>query len=167
MGLRVIGIDPGSRITGFGVVERQGNRLVHIASGAIEAHKRAAPFDARLEIIYHDLHAAFVAHKPDIAVLENIFHYRNAQSALKLGHARGVAMLVARLNKTEVVEYQPAKVKQAVVGNGGANKEQVRRMVSLLLGIPATTRFDESDALANAICHLNAAPTLARLKQAS
>ncbi|MBH25894.1 MAG: crossover junction endodeoxyribonuclease RuvC [Myxococcales bacterium] len=165
MSQRIIGIDPGSRITGYGVVERRGNRLIHVGSGAIMAYKTSKDFAERMEIIFDGLRHAIATHKPDIACIENIFYHRNAQSALKLGHARGVAMLAARLDRLELVEYQPTEIKQAVTGNGGANKEQVRKMVCLLLGIPSPPKFDESDALAVAICHLNTIPLLRQLRR--
>lgn len=162
--MRVIGIDPGTRITGWGVVEKHGSRLIHIASGAIEAHKLGNSFPERLELIYDGLHVAIEEHEPEAASLEGIFTYQNAQSALKLGHARGVALLVARMHRLTIAEYAPAKVKQAVVGSGKADKEQVQKMISLLLGIPAPATFDASDALANAICHLHNTSLMARLK---
>ena len=165
MGERVIGIDPGSRVTGYGIVERQGNRLVHIASGVVTAYKTASGFPERMELIYDGLRHAIDTYEPEVAALENIFHHRNAQSALKLGHARGVAMLAAQIQRLSIVEYQPSEVKQAVTGNGAANKEVVRKMVSLLLGIPAPKSLDESDSLAVAICHLNTIPVLKRLRR--
>ncbi len=163
MTLRVIGIDPGSRNTGWGVVELHGTRLIHVASGTIEAQKQARTFPERLEIIYDGLLAAIDEYEPEAASLEGIFHYKNADSALKLGHARGVALLAARLRRLAIFEYQPTLVKQSVVGTGKAEKEQVQRMVCLLLGIPPTKLLDTSDALANAICHLTKADFLAKL----
>ena len=164
MGARVIGIDPGSRITGYGIVERQGNRLVHIASAPIMAYKTSKLFPERMEIIFDALRHAIDTYEPDVAVIEDIFYHRNAQSALKLGHARGVAMLATQIARLPLAEYQPTQIKQAVTGNGSANKELVRKMVSLLLGIPAPSNFDESDSLAVAICHLNTIPILQHLR---
>lgn len=160
----MIGIDPGSRVTGYGVVEAHGNRLVHVASGSINAVKQSKDFSTRLEVIHDELTAVIVRYAPNAASLEGIFHHKNAASALKLGHARGVILLTLRKAGLEVAEYAPTRVKQAVVGYGRADKEQVRKMVSLLLGIPEASDLDTSDALANAICHLNSLPMLHRLR---
>lgn len=152
---RVIGIDPGSRITGYGVVEISGSELTHIASGAIRAFKKGVAFEDRLVTIHESLMNVITEHTPEAASIEGVFHAKNAQSALKLGHARGVAMLTARIKGLSIHEYPPSKVKQAVVGYGKANKEQVQKMIALLLGIPTPTTLDASDALAIAICHLH------------
>jgi crossover junction endodeoxyribonuclease RuvC len=151
--VRVLGIDPGSRFTGFGVVDKEGNRLRHVANGVIVAHKGDPPFEERLVRIHAGLTEVIALHEPTVVAVEGIFHYKNALSALKLGHARGVALLTSRLAGLEVHEYKPTVVKQAVVGTGRADKQQVLRMICLLLGIPEPTNHDASDALAVAICH--------------
>ncbi len=149
---RVLGIDPGSRVTGFGVVEARGSRLVHVAHGRI-----AAPVDgtfaARLAAIYRGIVAVLAEHRPAEVGIESIFAARSAQSALKLGHARGVALLAAELQGLPVVEYAPMQVKAAVVGYGKAEKPQVQAMVRVLLGLADTPGADAADALAVAICH--------------
>jgi crossover junction endodeoxyribonuclease RuvC len=162
--MRVIGIDPGSRITGYGVVERAGTKLVHVASGSIEAFKEEQNFADRLVIIYKQLIAVMEEYKPQSAGVEGVFHARNAQSAIKLGHARGVALLAASLHGLTVFEYPPTLVKQAVVGYGRADKVQVQKMVSMLLGVTLTGPADTSDALAIAICHLHSQATRDRLR---
>ena len=151
--MRVLGIDPGSRFTGYGVVEKEGNRLHHIAHGVIIAHQGDCAFEERLVRIHDGLREVVILHEPTVVAVEGIFHYKSALSALKLGHARGVALLTARLAGLDVHEYPPATVKRAVVGSGRAQKQQVLKMISLLLGIPEPTNHDASDALAVAICH--------------
>lgn len=151
--MRVLGIDPGSRVTGFGVVEKQGNRLHHVANGCVVAHRGDPAFEERLVRIHHGLVEVIALHEPDVVAVEGIFHYKNALSALKLGHARGVALLTARLHGLDVHEYKPSVVKQAVVGTGRADKHQVSKMICLLLGIAEPASHDASDALAVAICH--------------
>lgn len=150
---RVLGIDPGSRVTGYGVVETAGNRLVYVAHGAL-ACRPGAPMSERLASIFQGLQQVIEAHRPGEASIENIFHARNAQSALKLGHARGVALLAAELGGLPVVEYTPMQVKSAVVGYGRADKGQVQDMVRRLLCMPEAAGPDASDALAVAICHV-------------
>ena len=151
--IRVLGIDPGSRVTGFGIVERDGNRLVHVTNGALVVHKEAPSFEDRLVRIYEGLGTLIEQHSPNCVAVEGIYHHKNAQSALKLGHARGVALLAARLAGLDVFEYAPSQVKQSVVGYGRAEKQQVQKMIALLLGIPQPATHDASDALAVAICH--------------
>jgi crossover junction endodeoxyribonuclease RuvC len=153
MGDLVLGIDPGSRVTGYGLVRKEGSRLYHIAHGAIVAHKGGVPFEARLVRIYDGLREIIGLHEPTSVAVEGIFHQKNALSALKLGHARGVALLACSLAGLAVHEYSPSTVKKAVVGRGGADKRQVLKMVSLLLGIAEPESLDASDALAVAICH--------------
>lgn len=156
--IRVLGIDPGSRVTGFGVVEARGNRLVHVAHGRIAAPVHGS-FAARLAAIYRGLTAVLAEHCPAEVGIESIFSARNAQSALKLGHARGVALLAAELGGLPVVEYAPMQVKAAVVGYGKAEKQQVQEMVRMLLGLVETPGPDAADALAVAICHAQSRST--------
>jgi crossover junction endodeoxyribonuclease RuvC len=154
----VFGIDPGSERTGYGCVESDGRSHQLVTCGAITALPGAA-FPQRLSRIYRELSSLLRTAQPDCVAIENLFHAVNARSALKLGHARGVAMLAAVEAGCEVVEYTPAEVKRAVVGYGRAEKPQVQLMVKLLLGLAAApSPHDAADALAVAICHLHSAP---------
>jgi crossover junction endodeoxyribonuclease RuvC len=156
--VRIFGIDPGSERTGYGCVETDGRRHRLVTCGAITASPGAG-LPERLSRIYRELSALLRTSHPDCVAIESIFYAVNARSALKLGHARGVAMLAAVEAGCEVVEYSPAEVKRAVVGNGRAEKPQVQMMVKLLLGLAAApSPHDAADALAVAICHLNSAP---------
>jgi crossover junction endodeoxyribonuclease RuvC len=165
--VRIFGIDPGSERTGYGCVEAAGSRHHLVVCGAIAA-RPADAFPSRLAHIHRELTALIGRHRPDCVAIENLFHANNVRSALKLGHARGVAMLAAVEAGCEVVEYTPAEIKRAVVGYGRAEKHQVAQMVKLLLGLekpPAP--FDASDALAVAICHLHSMPRGVALPSAS
>ena len=156
--MRIFGIDPGSERTGYGCVETDGRRHHLISCGAITALS-AEPFPQRLARIHRELAALLAAHTPDCVAVETVFHAANVRSALKLGHARGVAILAAVEAGCPVVEYTPAEIKRAVVGYGRAEKHQVQRMIMLLLGLQkAPTTFDASDAVAVAICHLHSRP---------
>jgi crossover junction endodeoxyribonuclease RuvC len=152
--MRVLGIDPGSRITGYGLVEQDGSRLVHVDNGAIFTDS-AADFPGRLKQIFDGLSAVIAEFRPDQVAIENIFFSTNAQSALKLGQARGAAIVAAVHAGLPVAEYSALQVKQAVVGRGKAEKGQVQKMLKALLGLPETAQADASDALAVAVCHLN------------
>ena len=153
--MKVFGIDPGSARTGYGCVQSDGRRHRMIACGAITIPASSA-FPEKLRIIHVQLGALIARHRPDVVAIENLFHAANARSALKLGHARGVAMLAAVEAGVQIVEYTPAEVKQSVVGYGRAEKGQVQSMVQLLLGLSeAPAPFDASDALAIAVCHLH------------
>jgi crossover junction endodeoxyribonuclease RuvC len=155
--VRIFGIDPGSERTGYGCVESDGRRHRLVTCGAISASARDS-FPERLARIHRDLSNALNECRPDCVALENLFHAVNVRSALKLGHARGVAMLAAIQAGCLLVEYTPAEVKRAVVGYGRAEKGQVQQMVKLLLGLrEAPTPHDAADALAVAICHLHSA----------
>ena len=153
--MKVFGIDPGSARTGYGCVQSDGTRHRMVACGAITI-PASLSFPEKLKIIHVELCALIARHRPDIVAVENLFHAVNARSALKLGHARGVAMLAAVDAGVPIFEYTPAEVKQSVVGYGRAEKGQVQSMVQLLLGLsepPAP--FDAADALAIAVCHLH------------
>ena len=150
----VLGIDPGSRITGYGIVEKVGNRLIHIDNGAIFTDT-AADFPGRLKKIFDGLCEIITQYNPDQVAIENIFFATNPQSALKLGQARGAAIVAAVHSGLPVAEYSALQVKQAVVGQGRAEKGQVQKMLRALLGLPETSQADASDALAVAICHIN------------
>jgi len=151
--VRIFGIDPGSERTGYGCVEIDGSRHRVLTSGAIRT-PATATFPEKLLKIHTGLASLLSECQPDCVAIENLFHANNARSALKLGHARGVAMLAAVQSGVPVFEYTPAEVKRAVVGYGRAEKHQVQQMVKLILGLVALpTPFDASDALAIAICH--------------
>jgi crossover junction endodeoxyribonuclease RuvC len=156
--VRIFGIDPGSERTGYGCVETDGRCHQLITCGAISA-TAADSFPQRLARIHRELATLLASHRPDCVAVESLFHAVNARSALKLGHARGVAILAAVEAGCDVVEYTPAEIKRAVVGYGRAEKHQVQQMIKLLLGLSkAPTPHDASDALAVAICHLHSRP---------
>ena len=153
--MRVFGIDPGSERTGYGCVETDGRRHRLVTCGAIAA-SAGDSFPARLARIHRELSALLAECQPELVVVENLFYANNARSALKLGHARGVAILAAVEAGCEVLEYTPAEVKRAVVGYGRADKRQVQQMIKLLLGLDKVpTPHDAADALAVAICHVH------------
>ncbi len=150
----IFGIDPGTVNTGFGVISFKNNKLAYISSGIVSPSvKETMP--RRLKIIFEMLNKEIQIHNPDELALETAFYGKNVQSAMKIGYARGISMLVSAMNEIEIFEYSPRTVKQSVVGRGAATKEQVQFMVFKLLGFPNDTkmRFDETDALAVAICH--------------
>lgn len=153
--MRVFGIDPGCERTGYGCVDTDGSRHTIVVCGAIGTSS-AASFSDKLLLIHCRLSDILRACRPDCVAVENVFHSVNVRSALKLGHARGVAMLAAVEAGLPVMEYTPAEIKRAVVGYGRADKPQVQHMVKLLLKLPAVpTPHDAADALAVAICHLH------------
>ncbi|NVN98679.1 MAG: crossover junction endodeoxyribonuclease RuvC [Geobacteraceae bacterium] len=150
----ILGIDPGSRITGYGIIRKQGNRLLHIDNGAIFT-ENAVDFPGRLKRIFDGLTEVIEKYPPDAVAIEDMFFANNAQSALKLGQARGAAIVAGVNAGLPVFEYTALQVKQSVVGHGKAAKEQVQQMVKVLLGLPEIAQADASDALAVAICHAN------------
>jgi crossover junction endodeoxyribonuclease RuvC len=156
--VRIFGIDPGSARTGYGCVETDGRVARLVTCGAITAPGRD-PFPQRLARIHRELSALIASNAPDCVAIESLFSAVNARTALKLGHARGVAMLAAVQCGCPVVEYTPAAVKRAVVGYGRAEKHQVQQMIKLLLGLTKPpSPHDAADALAVAICHLHSVP---------
>jgi crossover junction endodeoxyribonuclease RuvC len=161
--MRILGIDPGSRITGYGVVERAGNRLVHVDNGAIVTNSDK-DYPLRLQRIYHGLAEVIDRYRPDAMAVEQIFFAKNVQSALKLGQARGVAMVVGVNAGLPVFEYTAMQVKLAVVGHGHATKDQVQKMIKALLALPEVAQEDASDALAVAVCHANSATLASKLR---
>ena len=153
--MRIFGIDPGSERTGYGCIESVGSRQRLVVCGSLSAPARCT-FADKLQYIHAGLAALLARHHPDCVAIENIFHARNVRSALKLGHARGVALLAASEAHLPVVEYTPAEIKRAVVGYGRAEKPQVQQMIKLLLGLDAPpSPHDVADALAIAVCHLH------------
>ena len=148
----IIGIDPGSRVTGYGVVRIDRQRTEYITCGCIRLDT-GSTFDVRLVQLYDELSAIIALHAPAEAAIEKVFMNRNVDSALKLGHARGVAMVAARRGGVVVNEYSANEIKQTVVGRGHADKVQVQHMVKFLLGLNSTPSADAADALAAALCH--------------
>ena len=154
----IFGIDPGSERTGYGCVQTDGSRHTLVVCGAIKT-PASATFPEKLLVIHSRLATLLGECRPDAVAIENLFHAVNARSALKLGHARGVAMLAAVESGVEVFEYTPAEVKRAVVGYGRAEKPQVQQMIKLMLGLAEPpSPHDAADALAVAICHIHAQP---------
>ena len=152
--MRVLGIDPGSRITGYGIVDQSGSRLLHVDNGAVFTD-RAEDFPGRLKLVFEGISRVIEQYRPELMAIEDVYVSTNVNSALKLGQARGVAIAAAVNAGLPVFEYTATQIKQAVVGQGRAGKEQVQRMVKALLGLPEVAQADASDALAVAVCHLN------------
>ena len=148
---RVLGLDPGSRHTGYGVVDFNGPAATHIASGAIDT--TATEFSRRLQQIFAEVHELIVRYMPAEIAIERVFMHRNPDSALKLGQARGAALCGAFAAAVQVFEYSPREIKMAVVGSGSADKVQVQHMVRALLSLNGRLNADAADALAVAICH--------------
>ncbi len=160
--IRILGIDPGLRITGFGVIEKAGNTLAYLASGCIRTDTRAS-LPSRLGTIHAGLRELVAQYQPDQAVVEIIFVNVNPQSTLLLGQARGAAITALVAGGIEVAEYTALQVKQAVVGNGHADKIQVQHMVRRLLSLPGDPSPDAADALACAIAHAHGGQGLGAL----
>ena len=158
---RIIGIDPGSRVTGYGVIDSDGRRSLHVASGCIRTSEGALA--DRLGDIFSGLSAVVARHTPREAAIEQVFMAKNAASALKLGQARGAAICVAVSAGLPVSEYTPRMIKLAVVGTGKADKEQVQHMVKRILGLQQGLLADQADALAVAIGHAHSDTTLRRI----
>lgn len=149
--LRILGIDPGSRLTGFGIVDCGGKQPQYVASGAINSIK--GEFADRLKLIFESIEEIVSTYHPDVVAVESVFLHKNASSALKLGHARSAAICATFSARAEVVEYAPREIKQAIVGTGAASKEQVQHMVKSLLCLEGDPSVDAADALAAALCH--------------
>jgi crossover junction endodeoxyribonuclease RuvC len=153
--MRVLGIDCGSRVTGYGVIDTDGADCVFVRCGAIRS-RPADPLAGRLRSIYNGIFEVIREFGPEAAAFENVFYATNVQSALKLGHVRGVSMFAAAEANLPVFEYSPLEVKSAVTGYGRAEKPQVQQMVKALLKLDALPEpYDASDALAVAICHIH------------
>ncbi len=149
--MRILGIDPGLQVTGFGVIEKNGQRLGYVASGCVKSGR--GELAERLKTLLEGLIEVIATHRPAEVVVEKVFVNVNPQSTLALGQARGTAICAAVLAGLPVAEYTALQVKQAVVGNGHAKKEQVQHMVRRLLALPGAPGADAADALACAICH--------------
>ena len=151
--MRILGIDPGSRLTGFGVVDCDGHQSVYVASGAVRSID--GEFPERLKLIFRSVREIVDEFRPDVVAVESVFMHKNASSALKLGHARSAAICATFSLEAEVVEYAPREIKQAVVGTGAATKEQIQHMIVHLLNLEGDPSPDAADALAAALCHAN------------
>lgn len=163
----VLGIDPGLSRCGYGVVTRRGAGLAAVAGGVV-ATAPSVPLPERLRTLAHELRALVDEHRPDVVVVERVFFQVNARTAMATGQAAGVALVAAAESGCEVAQYTANEVKQAVVGYGGATKEQVQRMVASLLGLAAPPRPpDVADALALAVCHLTTQPLRRAMEAAS
>ncbi len=151
MSERILGIDPGSRLTGFGVVEIHRQKAIYVTSGCIRMQSKLIP--SRLGEIYAGINQIIEQSQPTVSAIEQVFMYRNAASALKLGQARGAAIVACVQHNLSVHEYAPTEIKQTIVGKGHADKIQVQHMVKVLLGLNDSPQADAADALAIALCH--------------
>lgn len=159
--MRILGIDPGSRLTGVGLIEVNGDRVKVITYGVIKAG--TGDFPGRLGKIFNGVRDLVAAQRPDVAAVETVFVSHNPSSAIKLGQARGAAVCAAIDGGVEVAEYAPRAIKQALVGRGGADKVQVQHMVRVLLSLKENPAEDAADALAVALCHHHTEGTLQRM----
>lgn len=155
--VRILGVDPGSRLTGYGCIDLVDGKLKLVTHGTLRLSntggKAVIPLEQRLLLIHQGLSKVIEEHRPQIMSVERVFFAKNAVSALKLGQARGAVVLSGAIHSLEIVEYSPSEVKAAIVGHGQADKEQVARMIELLVGARDFTTSDASDGLALAICH--------------
>jgi len=160
--MRILGVDPGSRKTGYGIVDVEGSRITHVTHGLITVGD--GDFTARLGMLFSELSSLIAAFNPGCAALEDVFVSRNVSSALKLGQARGALIAACTHAGLEVAAYSPTAVKHAVVGFGRAEKGQVQHMIKMLLKPPSPLQEDAADALGVAICHANHAGSRQRLE---
>lgn len=158
----VLGIDPGSRLTGFGLIGIEGHRVSYIESGCIRAGE--GDFAGRLKIIFDGVCDIIEIYRPSEVAIEQVFMHRNPDSALKLGQARGAAICAVMSKGLTLSEYMPSEIKKATVGKGNAAKEQVQHMVQALLKLPGMPQADAADALAVALCHNHTSQTLRHLE---
>lgn len=151
--MKILGIDPGFAIVGYGIIEYVGNKFIPIDFGAITTDSKM-PFEKRLKYIYDSLRELINIHKPEFLSIEELFFNTNVKTAIAVGHARGVLMLAAENAGVPIFEYTPLQIKQAVTGYGRADKNQVQQMVKIMLALPKVPKPDDTaDALAVAICH--------------
>lgn len=159
--IRILGIDPGSQITGYGIIDMRGNQSQYYDCGCIRtSNKQALP--ERLKIIFQSINGIIAEYRPHAMAIEQVFMHRNPDSALKLGQARGVSICAGVMADLPINEYAPRSIKQALVGSGGATKEQVQHMVCALLQLKTCPQADAADALAIALCHGHTMHTLNR-----
>ena len=152
--MRILGIDPGSHVTGYGIIEKKGNYLRHVLHGEIKS-KKDSLLSTMLISIYHQISAVITQTTPQAIALENIFYGKNVRSLIKQAQVRGVVIFTGAENGLNIFEYSPLEVKKAVVGYGRAEKRQVQVMVKAILKLPELPPADAADALATAICHAN------------
>ena len=160
----ILGIDPGSRVTGFGLINSEGSKIAYIDCGCVRTTSDNMP--TRLKTIFDEVCLVIQRHHPEEAAIEEVFMGKNVGSALKLGQARGVAMAACLAKNLPISEYSARKVKQSVVGTGAATKLQVKRMVQMMLGINENIAEDSADALATALCHINTQSQLIKISGA-
>lgn len=160
--IRILGIDPGSLYTGYGIIEMDGNHSRHIINGHIRVTGTDLP--AKCLAIFNGIIQVIESHRPDEIAIEKVFMHRNADSALKLGQARGAALTACAQKSLDCYEYAPNQIKQATVGRGHASKQQVQHMVKVLLCLDAVPPADAADALAVALCHGHSREGLLRMK---
>ncbi|GHE77452.1 crossover junction endodeoxyribonuclease RuvC [Thalassotalea profundi] len=149
----ILGIDPGSRLTGYGVIEQQGRKFTYLGSGCIKAIASGDDLAGRLQTIFAGVSEIILQFNPDMFAIEQVFMGVNPGGALKLGQARGAAIVAATSNGLTIAEYSARQIKQSVVGTGGADKAQVQHMVKTILKLPVSPQADAADALAVALCH--------------
>lgn len=159
----ILGIDPGSRFTGYGVIEQQGRKLTYLGSGCIKALSAGELLGDRLQTIFAGVSELIIQFQPDMFAIEQVFMATNPDSALKLGQARGAAIVAATNNGLAIAEYSARQIKQSVVGTGAADKSQVQHMVKSLLKLPGTPQADAADALAVALCHAHSHDSISKL----
>ncbi|BDM64110.1 crossover junction endodeoxyribonuclease RuvC [Shewanella sp. NFH-SH190041] len=157
----ILGVDPGSRITGYGVIQCQGRHQLYLGSGCIRTSSTELP--ARLKQIFDGISEIIRQYQPEQFAIEKVFMAKNADSALKLGQARGAAIVAATVAGLPVAEYSPTQIKNAVVGTGRAEKAQVQHMITHLLKLPASPQADAADALSIALCHYHTCQSLAAM----
>ena len=164
----ILGIDPGSRITGYGVINKDGRKLTYLASGCIKAcatntTDENGAFSDRLQVIFAGISELIVQFSPTLFAIEEVFMGVNAGGALKLGQARGAAIVAATNHGLPVAEYSARQIKQAVVGTGAADKSQVQHMVKTIFKLPAKPQADAADALAVALCHAHSLDSITKV----
>jgi crossover junction endodeoxyribonuclease RuvC len=162
--IRILGIDPGSRVTGYGIIDLAGQRLSYVASGCIRAS--GGSLAERLGIIFSGVDSIIEEYLPQEMAIERVFMNKNADSALKLGQARGAAICASVHRDVPVDEYAAREIKQAIVGNGGATKEQLQHMICVLLALQNKPQVDAADALGVAVCHGHQRETRRRMAAA-
>ena len=159
----ILGIDPGSRFTGYGVIKQQGRKFEYLGSGCIKALSQGEDLGSRLQTIFTGVSEIILQFNPNMFAIEQVFMAKNPDSALKLGQARGAAIVAATNSGLTIAEYSARQIKQSVVGTGAADKSQVQHMVKAILKLPGTPQEDAADALAVALCHAHSHDSLAKM----
>lgn len=159
----ILGIDPGSRLTGYGVIKQNGRNFTYLGSGCIKAIAAGDDLGPRLQTIFAGVSELILQFQPDMFAIEQVFMAKNPDSALKLGQARGAAIVAATNNGLVIAEYSARQIKQSVVGTGAADKTQVQHMVKTILKLPGTPQADAADALAVALCHAHSHDSISKL----